>query len=431
MRFRSSDSDGDTIGKLTRVENTLFTLSIFACLFLAPGAAAILLFGNFLWWARLLWRRQRTGTFDDPSTWPLLLGMGIGFLVTALGALTGILLQGASWGVWNEALRMAAKLFLWGVVSLAAIGGAYRRGFTLARHGKWIVLLAAVTLGYLVVQRYTGVDWVGGFSKRLPANRFAYGVYRPNGWVGHPLTLGFNLMLITVVAWIRGFHPGAVGGEQKFWRSLFGIAGVSLVLNQSRWPIGVTLAIIALTGLVFFKKHWKMVVLILGLAGAALFLEPGIRGRVAELATNPQQFVEKGERFGFWKIHARMFADHPVLGVGYHRRKSAALDYYKRAGYTESEKKYAAHNIYLQILADSGIVGFLGFTILILGVLVTGWRRLQKGYPALLALLAAAMLGGTMQNNFRDSEFLFCFWMLVAVCLAQGNDLPRHDGDSA
>lgn len=290
-----------------------------------------------------------------------------------------------------------------------------------------MLVLAGVTLGYLVLQRYTGVDWVGGLSKCIPESRFAYGVYRPNGWMGHPLSLGFNLMLVTVVAWMRGFHATSRHDpEKRFWRILFTVAAISLLLNQSRWPIAVALGLIAVTSLGKLKKSPKTVILIFCLGVAGVFGDPALRGRLSEVVTNPQQLLGKGERAGFWNVHAKMFRDHLLLGVGYHRRKSASLDYYNRAGYTNNEKKYAAHNIYLQILADSGLVGFLGFLSLMAGLALTAWRQLQGGKPALLTLLAAAMLGGLMQNNFRDSEFLYCFWMLVAVCLAQAR-IPEKE----
>jgi O-antigen ligase len=81
------------------------------------------------------------------------------------------------------------------------------------------------------------------------------------------------------------------------------------------------------------------------------------------------------QRFEIWRVAAAIIADHPVTGVGL-------------GGYPQAHQQYAlsnrfkpiargsrdTHSIYLNVMAETGIVGFL----LLMGMIVTalwqGWR---------------------------------------------------------
>ncbi|MHA4801720.1 hypothetical protein, partial [Enterococcus faecium] len=79
--------------------------------------------------------------------------------------------------------------------------------------------------------------------------------------------------------------------------------------------------------------------------------------------------------------------------------------YYTAAGYHDT--MYEAHNLFLQYLADTGLVGALGLLGWLVG-LVTCRRRLTGlvgtrqgiGY-----LTVATFLCALMQNDLRDSAF--------------------------
>jgi len=74
-----------------------------------------------------------------------------------------------------------------------------------------------------------------------------------------------------------------------------------------------------------------------------------------------------GARLTYWHGAARMFAANPVLGIGWNSFGVAYPRYMSLGGYPSQ----LAHNDYLQVLAETGIIGFMfyaGFWIVVVGI---------------------------------------------------------------
>jgi len=82
-------------------------------------------------------------------------------------------------------------------------------------------------------------------------------------------------------------------------------------------------------------------------------------------------------RYGYWRSGVAIIRDHPVLGVGLDN----FADYYggyKRAGDQEARR---AHNDYVQIGAEMGLMGLLLYLLFWAGF----WRRVRRGETAPLS----------------------------------------------
>jgi O-antigen ligase len=153
-------------------------------------------------------------------------------------------------------------------------------------------------------------------------------------------------------------------------------------------------------------------------------------GRFTEIFNADGALYERMPRLAFWKVHLAMFLDHPVFGVGLTDIKAITADYYQNAGFASLERKYAAHNVYLQTLADSGILGLSGLFALLTGSFLAGRLIVRsakangKAYKAQLGfgwqvLVVAVALSGLMQNNLRDSEHVMALWLAMAAMLTR------------
>lgn len=69
-------------------------------------------------------------------------------------------------------------------------------------------------------------------------------------------------------------------------------------------------------------------------------------------------------RWHYWKTSAAMIADHPLTGVG---RENFGRHYvrYKPAEYPEEVAN--PHNLFVQVAADLGVIGFIGAALLLIG----------------------------------------------------------------
>ncbi len=80
----------------------------------------------------------------------------------------------------------------------------------------------------------------------------------------------------------------------------------------------------------------------------------------------------------FWSVAWRIWEDHPIQGVGLNNYLEASPDYVRQPGALEfveviADKPHVAHNTYLQILAETGIIGLLLFLTAAIAALRAAW----------------------------------------------------------
>ena len=126
-------------------------------------------------------------------------------------------------------------------------------------------------------------------------------------------------------------------------------------------------------------------------------------------------------RLALWGTAGTMFLQRPVLGVGYGNYRSLYNDYLP--GVTPNQLD--SHNLYLQFLAETGIIGFVAFfTMVILfarGALklaknTDSWRRILG--IGVGGALAATLIHGMVDYLFNVSpQFGALFWLVLALGL--------------
>ena len=136
----------------------------------------------------------------------------------------------------------------------------------------------------------------------------------------------------------------------------------------------------------------------------------------------PKPTVRPG-RFQLWAAAAKMIAAHPFLGVGPDNFRLSYGDY---AGLTPADPRIHSNNMYLEVLAGSGLAGGLAFAWLLWragGVLRPGLRApagaMVMGVAA--ALLAVA-LHGLVDSflSFGPTYVLLALTLGFAVACARG-----------
>ncbi|HYX32041.1 MAG TPA: O-antigen ligase family protein [Oligoflexus sp.] len=286
------------------------------------------------------------------------------------------------------------------------------------------ILIASVLLGlYMLGQRFWGWDWIHGFEAKIGEHRFAYGVYRASGLMGHPLTLAYNCMLLALVSFAQGLWSLQREPRQGWTWLMISVVNLGLIgLTGSRYPLAVTAVLMMMAALIHISHSTRHTVLGLGvlavlIISAIFLLDPVMMGRVRELMDPTLPLEERFDRWIFWKVHLIIFMDHPWLGTGLANYDRLLLDYYDQAGYTHIERKYTAHHILLQTLADSGLIGSLALLVIFV-VLFRAAFRLFKDFrhQGFLLIALGTLLGGLMQNTLRDSEYLYALWTSMGLC---------------
>lgn len=143
-------------------------------------------------------------------------------------------------------------------------------------------------------------------------------------------------------------------------------------------------------------------------------LEERGRNRLAALLS--RQFAKES----FWQDEARlcafsaawgMFLAHPVAGLGFgqYRQQFEAFD-----GCGLGVVLSHAHNLPLQLLAETGILGLLSWAIPFFGVLALGWRR---HWRRLLPLVVAVLVLNTLDFSFYSKGVYYVYWLTVGLIL--------------
>lgn len=149
------------------------------------------------------------------------------------------------------------------------------------------------------------------------------------------------------------------------------------------------------------------------------------------------------ERLAHWIAGLRMFAAHPLLGVGA-GNYSAAYAAYALKDWPEPLGH--AHNYYINVAAETGALGLLAFLAVVVTSLVVGWRAARvanapsatraRFWPCLdrrqvLALGLLAALAALAVHNLTDDLFVHAIeqqFALVIGCLLALRSHEMRDG---
>jgi O-antigen ligase len=137
--------------------------------------------------------------------------------------------------------------------------------------------------------------------------------------------------------------------------------------------------------------------------------------------------VNVSTRFVLWDISWELIKRHPIVGVG---MGDFSIEAEKLVGERHTETVTDAHNIYLQVLATRGMVGFIPFVYFWFVLLRTLARARQRtavrsapgpapfGFYFASGVLGAAvalLVGALTENNIDDSEVFTAFMLLAGM----------------
>ena len=133
------------------------------------------------------------------------------------------------------------------------------------------------------------------------------------------------------------------------------------------------------------------------------------------------------ERINRWNCAVRMFEEKPIFGWGpgtYQFNYAPFQFSYEKTIVSTNAGDYGnAHSEYLGELSESGLLGMLSFTALIIIIVVTGVRSYQRAKSKLIKTLSMSLLVGLITylahaflNNFLDIDKVAVpFWGFVAA----------------
>jgi putative inorganic carbon (HCO3(-)) transporter len=290
---------------------------------------------------------------------------------------------------------------------------------------------AAVLSLHGIEQKELGVGWTGiGLSQ---GTRIQY-----VGIFNDPNDLGMLFVACVPMAVYLGSRGGLMGLRRLFWMTIAAILVYGIYLTDSR---GSLLALLAVMGVYVWQTRGVFVAGVLGVAAVGVLL--ALPSRFNEI--DVEEASAQG-RVDSWYEGLQMFQAHPLFGVG----PDMYSDYHH----------LTAHNSFVLILAETGIVGFtlwLAFVLYCFRMMWVGSRppgelawqsevaldadgdaetalaeldaieaRIVEGRAIAMTLLLS-LVGFFTCAFFLSRSYVIVLYLLAALVVAHYVDMRRDD----
>lgn len=213
----------------------------------------------------------------------------------------------------------------------------------------------------------------------------------------------------------------------------------ALVLTYSRGPWLVMA--LAIGFILLLNRYYKTLAAFAGIAALSLLIVifPPVKNNAFLNDLNSRVMSTLGGyssgREVIYAVAFKMIADHPLAGVGIGGVEKNYSDYVRRVEWAPAERKEMVyghlHNLYLQVYAETGIIGFASFLWLCFLVLyalaykalkrAAAFGSLEKSYTlGAFCAFAAVMVMGLSEYNMFNNEISRILWFYAGTALASG-----------
>jgi putative inorganic carbon (HCO3(-)) transporter len=366
------------------------------------------------------------------------------------------------------AVQNAIGLYLTeGLLLYLLVSNAVRTTHDLTRV-IWTLILAGALMGGLSIfqelthsyaNEYGGfaqidrLDTGGGFN--VASDSVGQKELRPRlgGPIGSENRYAQILAVVLPLALIRAFRdPRRMGRLAAAGASVLIAGGIFLTFSRGA-AVAVALTIL-MTMLLRELKVRNVLPALAVLAAIVFFVVPDYVVRLSSLegvtalssasdSTNrPDSALVGRQTENLAALHA--FIDHPVTGVGpgvYFREYSR--DYANRLGlrYLGSERR--GHSLYLELMADTGIIGLTAFLSMVGAALVLlfrssrYWRERDAERAVIASSLLFALIAYLVSAMFLHLSYQRYFWAVLGLAsaaiwvLRQGEDTGGRGAQAA
>ncbi|MFH1413969.1 MAG: O-antigen ligase family protein [Candidatus Omnitrophota bacterium] len=283
------------------------------------------------------------------------------------------------------------------------------------KHIKWLVL--AMAFSVLIMNRYTGgqLKW---FPNLLVSREKIHGTFV---WTGVNVVAAFYAQYIFV------FFGLFLTYKKKLLRILFGVlAAFGLYICLFLFSRGAYFGLLAgFLVISILRKRSLIVPLVLLLVFWQSLLPPSVVERISQTKTEEGELETSAQRrIDLWKESVELFQDNTIAGVGFNTVPYLGL----AGGFADT------HNIYLKILVEQGMIGFIIFISLLLLAIRSGWRLYISSSDSFLKGLGLGFIAcvvSMMFTNFFGDRWTYLqigtfFWVLLAL-VVRGNIINREE----
>lgn len=307
------------------------------------------------------------------------------------------------------------------------------------RQVMWALLAAGIFMGTITVIQYltgTFTNNYAGFAQS-PIEHLVGETsgHRVSGPIGDPNFYAQIMLALIPLAMDRLWNEkGRLARLISLWALV--VIALSVVFTFSR---GAFVAMIAMLGVMLLLNPPRPIALAITiLLGLALirFIPDEYTARMAtltdffsqETSTTPAGDASIRGRTSEVLVGWMMFVDHPILGVGFNNYPVHYQSYSRQLGLDPRTEQRSAHNLYIEVAAETGLLGLLAFGILVFGALRGLWatwaalkERGKTPEAKMVAAFGVGLIGYLFAGMFIHDAYPRFLWMLIAIAFAMPN----------
>ena len=296
----------------------------------------------------------------------------------------------------------------------------------------WTIIAAGFFLGTLTTIQFLTSSYGSTYGGFVEANLLpGAGYYRLSGIRLHPNTYAQRFLVVIPLALDRFWNEK--DSRLKILAGwTLGVSTIAIIATYSRGSfLGLVVVGVIMT---LFTRRAKLYTIIFVLLFGALVYQY-VPNRYVERISTLSEFttgtdislVEStsfrgriSENVAAWN----MFKEYPLFGVGLNNFKSHYLDYSRDIGLDSRLEERSPHSLYLEIMAELGIVGLI-WLIALLWTTFKGLRQAHEDfiisgwpdYANLTLAIGTGVIGYLVAGIFLHVSHLVFFLMLFSISL--------------
>lgn len=193
------------------------------------------------------------------------------------------------------------------------------------------------------------------------------------------------------------------------------VLGVAGTLSR-----GAILGLLVMTVVALISGMIRLrVVLALGvLIGTALSLTAALFPHLVEVSLQQKEYIADqnvSQRFQLWEAASRMTLESPVLGLGPGSFSLYSRDYMRTVPIDPLHDLDVAHNTYLELSSELGVLGLAVFLTILGSAFLGGWSRWRRDGDELAGAVCVALAGSAAASAFLTEQYFLPLWLLCAL----------------
>ena len=319
---------------------------------------------------------------------------------------------------------------------VALLGGS----LAVIRRGVWALLASGAVLGCVVLLQVLRGDYRNDYFGlgRIKLAQIYGDVFEPRiaGPLGDPNYFAQVLVMLVPLS-LLGIVGERRRGAQVAMLAAGGLVTAAAVLTYSR---GGALTLAAVVGLYLLARPPRRRHLAVGLAvclAGVLLVPAGFARRletIAEVLPGQEAVLHPDSSFAERRLLTtvawRIFLDHPLLGVGTGNYTAHFDEYAQEVGslsreYEQLGQRHYPHNLYLEIAAETGLVGLAAFGAAVIACFaalrrarIASLARGDEASGALARGFELAVVAYLISSVLLHGDHIRYLWMLFGFAAA-------------